>query len=159
MKKLTNPTSRFWTKVVKTDYCWLWTDKLDPAGYGRLAVSRKPLLAHRFSYALHSGEIPEGKKVDHKCHTRHCVNPKHLRLVNDKQNIENRGSLNRNNTSGYRGVTWDKANGNWVARVKHNRKTHSAGRFDTPEEAHEAALALRLELFTHNDVDRTQMER
>lgn len=72
---------RFWGKVQKSDGCWNWTGKHDAFGYGRLWISDKPyveLQAHRFSYTIHIGEIPEGLSILHKCDNPPCVNPEHL---------------------------------------------------------------------------------
>lgn len=145
---------RFWAKVQKTDGCWLWTGCCIKGSYGRFFVRRGlTVLAHRFAYELLVGPIPEGHLLDHRptC-PRNCVRPDHVRPATQKQNGENRVSLNRNNTSGYQGVT-PTPEGRWKARVWHNNKQLHVGHFDTPEEAAEAARLKRLELFTHNDRD------
>lgn len=143
---------RFWAKVDKSGECWLWTACKLPKGYGRFGLGDRVVLAHRFAYAETHGPIPDGMHVDHTCHNPSCVRPAHLRAVTPKQNIENRGRLNRNNTTGVRGVylRGDK----YEARVKHNREDIRVGVFDTLEDAAEAVRLKRLELFTHNDLDR-----
>jgi hypothetical protein len=60
---------RFWEKVDKTSGCWLWTAALWK-GYGRIAVGRRMVKAHRFSYELLIGPIPDGMTIDHRCHAR-----------------------------------------------------------------------------------------
>lgn len=111
--------------------------------------------AHRVSFEAVNGPVPNGLFLDHVCHNRACVNPSHLRVVTNKQNQENRGGLQSNNTSGVRGVTWMKRTHRWRVMVGHNAKQHNGGVFASLEDAKARAKALRLELFTHNDADRT----
>src|SRR5450755_3951408 len=83
MAKGTWPTAeeRFWARVDKqTDGCWVWTGALR-TGYGTLSVSGKNVPAHRFSYELLVGIIPDGLQIDHLCRNRACVNPEHLEPV------------------------------------------------------------------------------
>lgn len=63
--------------------CWLWVGAHDNGGYGIFRNQK----AHRFSYTLHRGEIPEGLVLDHLCRVRCCVNPNHLEAVTAKENI------------------------------------------------------------------------
>lgn len=140
---------RFWSKVDKTDECWLWTATITRDGYGQFWVSGKMVRAHRFSWELVNGPIPEGTQVDHRCHVRRCVNPAHLRLVTHKQNCENRDGAQGNSKSGIRGVI--QVGGRWVVRVKHEGKPIYGGLFSTIEEADKAAVSLRQTLFTHSD--------
>jgi len=80
------PEERFWIKVRQTDTCWLWTSTLNNRGYGQFSVGGRSVLAHRFSYELHVGPIPEGLHLDHLCRVRHCVNPAHLEPVTNQEN-------------------------------------------------------------------------
>ena len=66
--------------------CWLWVGSYHPAGYGQIAVGKIPVGAHRVSWELHRGEIPEGMFVCHKCDFPPCVNPDHLFLGTSKEN-------------------------------------------------------------------------
>lgn len=134
--------------------CWLWTGCTNSEGYGRLAVGGdRNELAHRFAYGqLIYGPTPAG--VDHRCHIRSCVNAYHLRPADQKENMENRSGLNTNNTSGVRGVYWNKARRKWQAYVHHNRQTIYVGLFADRDDAEVAVIARRNELFTHNDLDR-----
>lgn len=70
--------ARFWSKVKKTDTCWLWTDKPDKGGYGRFswrADGRHVLVhAHRIAYLLLVGPIPLNDYLHHTCPNRNCVN-------------------------------------------------------------------------------------
>lgn len=152
---------RFWSKVAivdDADSCWLWTAAKFPKGYGRFATWGRNaagyVLAHRMSYELERGDIPDGYYVDHICHQPSCVRPSHLRAVTPKQNQENFGGLRKNNTSGVHGVSWSAAVGKWTAQVRHRRTQLRLGYFDSLEEAKAAVVAKRLELHTHNDLDR-----
>ncbi|MAX33707.1 MAG: hypothetical protein CME72_11665 [Halomonadaceae bacterium] len=79
---------RFLEKVsVDESGCWLWNGYVDRKGYGVFGVSSKEThKAHRYSYRLHVGEVPEGKQLDHLCRVRHCVNPDHLEPVTNREN-------------------------------------------------------------------------
>lgn len=71
---------RFWSKVVKVqtlDGCWYWTGAIQENGYGRFKLDDKIELAHRVSWLLEYGSLPEGQ-VLHKCDVRRCVRPSHL---------------------------------------------------------------------------------
>jgi hypothetical protein len=144
---------RFWPKVDKSGDCWLWTAHTSNVGYGMIGVANTMRTAHRVSYEMAYGEIPEGMDLDHICGVRACVRPEHLRPTTRKQNMENLRGANRNNlSSGVRGVTRDGKK--WKAQVCHQGKGYTVGRFDTIAEAEAAAIAKRNELFTHNDDDR-----
>lgn len=149
---------RFWEKVNKTETCWIWTACKIPYGYGQIRINKKTYLAHRVSYELTNGPIPEGMYIDHICHTPSCVRPDHLRVVTQKQNMENLCGAKRTSKTGIRGVSWDKAKKKWTARVVHNRKTYVLGRYDDIQKAEADVLAKRLELFTHNDADRNSAD-
>lgn len=77
---------RFWERVDKTESCWLWTGALHK-GYGRIQNAGVDHQAHRFSYELHVGPIPDGLVLDHLCRVRHCVNPAHLEPVANGENV------------------------------------------------------------------------
>ena len=79
-------TDRFWTNVTKTDNCWLWTGWIRRDGYGSVSIRNKHFAAHRVSWTLANGPIPDGLWVLHHCDVRVCVRPTHLYLGTREQN-------------------------------------------------------------------------
>jgi len=80
---------RFWEKVEKTTTCWNWIAFKDKDGYGKFKPTiTECVRAHRFSYELIKGEIPEGLQLDHICKNKACVNPAHLEIVTCDENIK-----------------------------------------------------------------------
>lgn len=67
--------------------CWLWTDCTNLNGYGRIFIDGKARSASRTAYRLFRGEIPKGLQVLHRCDTPSCVNPDHLFLGNNSDNM------------------------------------------------------------------------
>lgn len=79
---------KFWEKVERIPEagCWIWMGGCTSGGYGRCCGK----YAHRLSYEMHIGEIPQGLEIDHLCRIHCCVNPAHLEPVTHKVNL-NRG--------------------------------------------------------------------
>ncbi len=77
--------------------CWIWMGYVSENGYGRFSPRYKmaPLYAHRTSYEIYKGQIPEGMVLDHLCRIRCCVNPDHLEPVTQLINLA-RGIGNQN---------------------------------------------------------------
>jgi len=140
--------------AIKRNGCWGWSGTLSSEGYARFSLDNVSYYGHRVSYELHSGPIPAGLFIDHKCHNRGCVNPAHLQTVTNKQNHENRPGPQANNTSGVRGVSRIKESGRYFAYVTHWGVRHGLGNFPTIEDAEAAVIAKRNELYTNNILDR-----
>ena len=75
--------------------CWLWTASTFRTGYGKFRVDDRMVSAHRVSYELHNGLIPEGLHVCHTCDVKVCVNPDHLWLGTNQDNVDDRDAKGR----------------------------------------------------------------
>jgi hypothetical protein len=101
--------SRFWKKVNKTEYCWEWMGSRHPDGYGYIIYNGFLARAHRVSWEIHFGTIPEGMIICHTCDNRGCVNPTHLFIGNQSDNVKDMINKGRSPCIGHGGETNVKA--------------------------------------------------
>ncbi len=96
---------KFWSKVmvIAVDDCWIWSGSMNSQGYGQMKVGEHYVRAHRLSWMIHHGAIPEGKMVCHHCDVPMCVNPKHLFIGTSKDNMQDMARKGRNRHPTYYG--------------------------------------------------------
>ncbi len=89
IKRKVSTEVRFWDKVdnVDNNSCWEWQGKISLQGYGHFYFDGSISCAHRYSYILNCGDIPDGFEVHHTCYNKACVNPNHLELMTHLDNV------------------------------------------------------------------------
>lgn len=109
MRRRNDPfLDRFWSRVTVAgpDDCWLWTGLLNNQGYGRFTLDYGPgskstrVLAHRFAYEITTAQDARGWVVLHSCDTPRCVNPAHLSLGTQSDNMRDARDKGRLDLSG-----------------------------------------------------------
>ena len=114
-------------------------------GYVCIGLGRTSYLAHRIAWMFANNEDPCDLFVDHVNGDRSDNRIVNLRLCTHEENMRN-SKMSKLNTSGYKGVTFDKERNKWSAHISINNKGVSLGRFDTPELAHMAYAKAAAEL-------------
>lgn len=94
--------ARFWAKVRKSDACWEWTGSRYPNGYGQFRGKGARGYAHITSWELHSGPVPDGFWVLHRCDNPPCVRPEHLFVGPPKTNTADMWAKGRARPTGAR---------------------------------------------------------
>lgn len=103
---------RFWSKlsIRGANDCWLWQGAQNGHGYGKFWVKPHCFQAHRISWSIHYGNIPDGLHVLHSCDQTDCCNPTHLFLGTNDDNVQDRESKGRGKTP--------RLNGESISRAK-----------------------------------------
>ena len=116
-------------------------------GYIQIQIDKKIYLAHRLAWLYVYGEFPE-KLIDHinEITDDNCI--ANLRLATNLENQHNASSLRINNTSGFRGVAWNKLSKKWMATIAINGKNKHLGHFNTAEEASEVYVTAKRKFHT-----------
>lgn len=125
--------------------CWLWTGSTNWAGYSKFQREGQ-ISGHRYAYQEFVGPIPEDAEIDHKCSVRNCVNPQHLHAVTRAENaqrMKERPNRDRN-------VYWEPGRRKWKVGLEHCGKHIFGGRFESKEDAIQAASDLRRRVFTNS---------
>ena len=112
-------------------------------GYVQILIKRKAYRAHRLVFLMRHGYLPQ--EIDHIDGNPSNNAIENLRPATHSQNQHNVGKR-KNNTSGYKGVNWDKALKKWRAKIRINGKRKHLGYFDCPKEAHSAYCQAANEL-------------
>jgi hypothetical protein len=97
-KRAIQRVENFWKKVNKTESCWIWTGAKNKKGYGSFGVqANKTMSAHRFAWRWAYGEVPDNMQILHRCDNPSCVNPNHLFLGTNLDNVLDRENKGRGN--------------------------------------------------------------
>lgn len=123
--------TKFWSRVHKTDTCWLWTNGTKGGSwYGQFMFKGKMYRTHRLSWMMHFGAIPKGLLVCHKCDIPGCINPDHLFLGTHADNSRDASAKKR--TYGPHHGNFAKGSRHHKAKlnediVRHIRRLHKQG--------------------------------
>lgn len=116
-------TEKFDRHYEKTDSCWNWLGSLDRYGYGKLRLGNQTFKAHRYSYQHYYGDFDESFHVLHHCDNPRCVNPHHLFLGTNRDNVADRTAKKRHGQTSKRLTTNEKAA--IIATVQQGRSLQS----------------------------------
>lgn len=92
---------------LSNDGCWVWTGGTGPSGYGQFTINQKNMGAHRAAWILYKGEIPTKMVISHICDKPLCVNPDHLQLMTQAENMADMARKGRAGNGFRSGTSWD----------------------------------------------------
>lgn len=131
---------RFYNKIQKSndpDGCWLWTGATKPTGYGNFGVSGRTVTAHRFAYEQFVGVIGDGLCVLHHCDNPSCVNPEHLFLGTQGDNMRDMTRKGRNTSQTHPERQHHGEHHHWTklttAQAHEIRRRYAAGGVSQPQ--------------------------
>lgn len=150
-----------WKKKVKKSkyYPGDLAGTIDCQGYIRVALFRKPVMAHRFAWESINGPIPDGMQIDHINHIRDDNRIDNLRMVTHKENSQNIKKPS-SNTSGHIGVSFNKRKSMWQAYIGGARtgtRKH-LGYFENIGDAVNARRMASIEMLYHENHGKTHEE-
>ena len=128
------------------------------AGYPATKVNKKTKRLHQFVYGRYHGPIPPGGEIDHEDRNKLDNVPRNLRAVTHSVNNAN-GKKRRDNTSGYKGVSWDKRDKKWYAKICKDGKQMNLGLFTDLLDAARAVNAAYREYFPEVAIPNPGVER
>lgn len=110
--------------------------------YKRIMINKMSYVLHRVIYQLHYGDLTADDVIDHIDQNKHNNKIENLRKADVFLNNQNQGNR-KNNTSGYKGVSWSKQKKKWRATITINSKHKTLGFFETKEEAYNCYIQAK----------------
>ena len=115
-------------------------------GYSKIGICGRRYKVHRIIYKMHNPDWDEKLKVDHKNNNRSDNRIENLQLATHAENTR-KCIMRKNNTSGFKGVTYSKSIRKWISQIRINGKSKTLGSFDNPEDAADAYDKKAVEIF------------
>lgn len=143
--RFSDPRQSFLSRTEWQGECLVWTGCEGGLGYGKITVSGREILAHRYAWEVDNGPIPKGMFIDHTCWNRRCVNSAHLRLSTRSENNSYKSGGRSDSRTGVRNVSI-KRDG-FQVRITAGGKRMNFGTYPTIEQAAAVAAEKRVEIF------------